>query len=339
MQRSSHTRLYAGRECSWAGAYFCCFGPARCVFVLVVLLCVVPASFADVPGPAVVPFHFVRGFAVVVPVTVNGSGPYDFMLDTGSTVTAVDRELARQLALDVREQGTVTTLVEHVPVSLAVAGRISVGPITEQNVEIMVRDLNGLRRIDPAIRGVLGQNALDHADFLLDYRHKLLEFDTDGELERSLAGRHVSLRREVLQDNPHFGNLAVQASIAMDGLRRMDFLLDSGSASLVLFGGGVGNLGGAQSLVGDATGRQQMAELHHAQLLIDGKSRDVATQTVAFQAAGPRIGGLLPTGIFNLIYISNRGGFAMFEPKQKKPVPLNRMIAGLPSQAPSGGSQ
>src|ERR1700743_326263 len=130
MQRSSHTRLYAGRECSWAGAYFCCFGPARCVLVLVALLCVVPVSFADVPGPSVVPFHFVRGFAVVVPVTVNGSGPYDFMLDTGSTVTAVDRELARQLALKMQEQGTVTTLVEHVPVSLAVAARISVGPIT-----------------------------------------------------------------------------------------------------------------------------------------------------------------------------------------------------------------
>ena len=338
MQRNSHTRLYAGHGCSRAGAYFCCFGPARCVFVLVALLCVVPVSFADVPGPTVVPFHFVRGFAVVVPVMVNGSGPYDFMLDTGSTVTAVDGELARQLALDVHEQGTVTTLVEHVPVSLAVACRISVGPITEHSVEIMVRDLNGLRRIDPSIRGVLGQNALDHADFLLDYRHKLLEFDTDGELERSLAGRHVPMRREVLPDNPHFGNLAVQASIATDGLRRMDFLLDSGSASLVLFGG-LGNTGGGLSRVGDATGREQMAELHHAELLIDGKSKDVATQTVAFQAAGPRIGGLLPTGIFNLIYISNRGGFAMFEPKQKKPGPLNRMIASLPSQAPRGGSQ
>jgi predicted aspartyl protease len=336
MQRNSHIRLYAGRECSRAGAYFCCFGPARCVLVLMALLGVVPASFADVPGPAVVPFHFVRGFAVVVPVTVNGSGPYDFMLDTGSTVTAVDRELARALALDVQERGTVTTLVERVPVSLAVACRISVGPITERSVEIMIRDLGGLRRIDPAIRGVLGQNALDHANFLLDYRHKLLEFDTDGELERSLAGRHVPLRREVLKDNPRYGNLAVQASISTDGIRMMDFLLDSGSASLVLFGGVLGNMGGGQNLVGDVAGREQMAELHHAQLLIDGKSREVATQTVAFQAAGPRIGGLLPTGLFSRIYISNRGGFAMFEPKQKKPGPLDRMIASLPPQAPGG---
>ncbi len=181
------------------------------------------------------------------------------MLDTGSTISAVDRDLARELALQVQEQGTVQTLVEHVPVLLAVACRISVGPVTERSVEVMVRDLNGLRRIDPAIRGVLGQNALNHADFLLDYRHKLMEFDTDGELERSLAGHHVPLRREVLKDDPQFANLAVQARIATDGVQAMDFLLDSGSASLVLFGD-LGNMGGGQSLVGDAVGRQQMAD-------------------------------------------------------------------------------
>jgi hypothetical protein len=260
------------------------------------------------------------------------------MLDTGSTISAVDRELAKELALHVEERGTVTTLVGHVPVSLAEACRISFGPVTEPSVEVMVRDLNGLRGIDPAIRGVLGQNALDHADFLLDYRHKLVEFDTDGELVRSLAGHHIPLRREVLKDSPQFGNLAVEARIATDSVQVMDFLLDSGSASLVLFGD-VRNMSGGQSLVGDAVGHQQMAELHQAQLVIDGKTRQVSTQTVAFHAAGAAIGGLLPTGIFSRIYISNRGGFAIFEPKQKKPVPLDHMVASLPAQASGGGSQ
>jgi hypothetical protein len=204
-------------------------------------------------------------------------------------------------------------------------------------VEVMVRDLNGLRHIDPAIRGVLGQNALDHADFLLDYRHKLVEFDTDGELERSLSGHHIPLRRDVLKDNPQFGNLVVEARIATDSVQVMDFLLDSGSASLVLFGLPA-NLRGGQSLVGDAVGHQQMAELHQAQLMIDGKTREVATQTIAFHAAGPAIGGLLPTGIFSRVFISNRGGFAIFEPKQKKAALLDHMVASLPAQAPGGGS-
>jgi hypothetical protein len=334
MPRNSHFGFDAGDVFRQIGSHFCCLGTQRCLVILV-LLCIVPASFADVPVPSVVPFHFVRGFAVVVPVTVNGGGPFEFMLDTGSTISAVDRDLARELALQVQEQGTVQTLVEHVPVLLAMACRISVGPVTEQSVEVMVRDLNGLRRIDPAIRGVLGQNALNHADFLLDYRHKLMEFDTDGELERSLAGHHVPLRREALKDKPQFANLAVQARIATDRVQVMDFLLDSGSASLVLFGD-LGSMGGGQSLVGDAVGHQQMAEQHQAQLVIDGKFKGVATQTVAFHAAGPGIDGLLPTGIFSRIYISNRGGFAMFEPKQKKAVPLDHMVASLPAGAPDG---
>jgi predicted aspartyl protease len=337
MERNSHVCLDAVDVYRQIGTRFCCFGKIRCFLILLVALCAAPASFADVPGSSVVPFHFVRGFAVVVPVMVNGSGPYEFILDTGSTISAVDRELAKELALHVDERGTVTTLVEHVPVLLAVACRISFGPVTEPGVEVMVRDLNGLRRIDQAIRGVLGQNALDHADFLLDYRHKQVEFDTDGELVRSLAGHHVPLRREVLKDSPVLGNLAVEARIATDSVQVMDFLLDTGAASLVLFGG-PGNLIGRQSLVTDAVGHQQMAELHEAQLLIDGKTREVATQTVSFHAAGPAIGGLLPTGLFSRVFISNRGGFAMFEPKQKKPTPLDHMVASLPAQAPGGGS-
>jgi hypothetical protein len=81
-----------------------------------------------------------------------------------------------------------------------------------------------------------------------------------------------------------------------------------------------------------------MVELHQAHLVIDGKAREVATQTVAFHGAGAAIGGLLPTGIFNRIYISNRGSFAIFEPKQKKPGPLDHMVASLPTQAANGGS-
>lgn len=338
MPRNSHFIFDVDDVFRQIGTRFRCFGLVRCVLIATALLCTVPALLADIPSSSVVPFHVVRGFAVIVPVTVNGNGPYQFMLDTGSTISAVDRDLARELGLQVEQRGTVQTLVESVPVLLAHACRISVGPMTELSVDVMVRDLNGLRRIDPAIRGVLGQNALEHADFLLDYQHKLLNFDTDGELERSLAGHHVPLRREGLKDSPEFANLAVQARITTDGVQVMNFLLDSGSPSLVLFGL-PGNISGGQSLVGDVVGHQQMAELHQTQLVIDGKSREVTTQTVAFHGAGAAIGGLLPTGIFSRIYISNRGGFAMFEPKQKKPAPLDHMVASMPAQAPNGGSQ
>jgi predicted aspartyl protease len=340
MQRNSHVTLSAGRICSWSGAHLCGFGPLPCLLVIAALLWAAPASFADTLNPAVVPFHFVRGFAVMVPVTVNGSGPYDFMLDTGSTITSVDRELGQELALQPRGQGMVMTLAERAPASLAVVRCVAFGPVTEQNVEVMVRDLSGLRHIAPTARGVLGQNALNHADFLLDYRHKWMEFDTNGELVRSLKGHHIPLRREMVEGNPQYANLAVHANVTDNGARPIDFLLDSGAASMVLFGAAENEvMERPQGFVADTAGRQLLSSVRDVQVVIDGNSREVATSMLTSRAAGKNIGGLLPTNIFARIYISNSGGFAMFEPKMKKPGSLDHMIAGMTPQAAPGGTQ
>jgi hypothetical protein len=339
MQRNSSVSLSAGRIRSWSGARICCFGPVPCLLVIAALLCVVPSSFAVAPGPAVVPFHFVRGFAVIVPVTVNGNGPYDFMLDTGTTITTVDDSLGRELGLQPLGQGTSTTLTERAPAPLSIARRVMFGPVTEQNLEVMIRDLKGLRNLAPTARGVLGQNALNHADFLLDYRHKLMEFDMNGELARSLKGHHIPLRREAVEGNPQFTNLAVHVNVSDYGARTIDVLLDSGAASMVLFGGiekqGVEF---AQGLVADTGGRQLLADVRNIQLVIDGNTRELTTNVLAFKAAGKGIDGLLPTNLFARIYISNSGGYAMFEPKMKKPGSLDRMIASIaPQGAPGNG--
>jgi Aspartyl protease len=340
MQRNSHVSLSAGRVCNWSGAHLCYFGPIPCLLVIAALLCAAPSAFADTTGPAVVPFHFVRGFAVMVPVTVNGSGPYDFMLDTGTTITTVDAALGRELALQPLAQGVATTLTERTSAPLSIARRVIFGPVTEQNVEVMIRDLKGLHDLAPTARGVLGQNALKHADFLLDYRHKLVEFDMDGELARSLKGHRIPLQLQAVEGNPQFTNLAVYANVIDYGARTIDLLLDSGAASMVLFGG-IEKQGSefAQGLVADTGGRQLLASVRNIQLVIDGNSRELTTNVLTFKGAGKNIDGLLPTNIFARIYISNSGGFAMFEPKMKKPGPLDRMIAGvaLPQATPHGG--
>jgi hypothetical protein len=41
--------------------------------------------------------------------------------------------------------------------------------------------------------------------------------------------------------------------------------------------------------------------------------------------------------MFSRIYISNNGGFAIFEPKVKKPGSAGRMIAVMPPQPPAHG--
>jgi Aspartyl protease len=340
MPRNSHVTFSAGYTFRRSGFALCCSAPIQCLLVLMALFCVAPTSFAVAPGPPPVPFHFVKGFAVMVPVKVNGQGPYEFMLDTGSTITSVDPELGQELALEVRGQSTVTTLTERKPTLLAVARRMAIGPMAEENVVVMVRDLSGLRNIAPTARGVLGQNALIHADFLLDYKHKLMEFDTDGELARSLDGHHVPLRREAFGNDPKYANLAVHLSVNDNGTREMDFLLDSGAAAPVIFGGiESSGRGYPESFVADTAGRQLLANVRDLHLEIDGKSKELPSHVLTSRGPGRNIGGLLPTWIFNRIYISNSGGFAVFEPKQKKQGRQDRVFAALPPQAsaPHGG--
>lgn len=338
MKASSRVAFSAGSMSRWTGARIWSLGPARCFSVLLVLLYLVSRTFADTPdprqAPSLVPFRLAGGFAVILPVMVNGHGPYDFMLDTGTTIMVVDLQLGQELALEPQAQGTVTTLTQQLSASIAVARRVDFGPMREQNVEVMIRDLSGLRHIAPSVRGVLGQNALNHSDFLLDYQHKQLQFDTDGDLMRSLSGHHTPLHRQPAADNPRYGNLVVHGSVASNAVYPMDLLLDSGAASPVVFDSFERETAGyPAAVVMDTAGRQSPAGIRNLQFIIDGRSREMPTQVVVFKGVDREIGGLLPTRMFTRIYISNNGGFAMFEPKVKKSGSSGRMIADLPPQA------
>ena len=67
------------------------------------LLALVSFCLSNLPSgigqePFRVKFRVVRDM-IVVPVTINGAGPFDFLVDTGSTDTIIDRKLAEELHL------------------------------------------------------------------------------------------------------------------------------------------------------------------------------------------------------------------------------------------------
>src|SRR6201993_2186338 len=48
--------------------------------------------------------RLIQNAQIIVPVTINQSGPYDFLLDTGAQITTVDPALAK--ALELKIEGT-----------------------------------------------------------------------------------------------------------------------------------------------------------------------------------------------------------------------------------------
>ena len=131
--------------------------------------------------------RLVAGALLVIPVVVNHSASYDFMVDTGSQLNVIDPALAAQLNL--KPQATVG-LVETAARSQASLGVVSSLQAGSQEVEkplVAIQDLGPIQAADPRIRGVLGENFLAHFDVLID--------NSRGRIEGQSAVEAVGVRQ------------------------------------------------------------------------------------------------------------------------------------------------
>jgi hypothetical protein len=298
---------------------------------------------AHVAPSALSAIHFrsPRGSSIVVPVYMNDNGPFDFLFDTGSTITFIDPELLRSLKLDVIEGGTVTTLAGKTTIPLAMAQSVSVGPLTQSKVELGARDLAGLREVDSKIRGVLGQNVLRNADYLIDNRKRTIEFDFGGSLAAVLDGERIKTIRIETPDNPNYWNTEVPVTLAESNPHNINLILDTGSASVVLFSDSLdlARLSKPASLprsIKDDTGSPKSVAGFPAQLHVGGISLDIEAHVMAIGFKGLPVNGLLPTAGFGSVYVSNSGGFVIFQPKRKRNQTCDWSIATANRKAARG---
>jgi hypothetical protein len=286
-------------------------------------------------------FRSPRPSSIVVPVYMNENGPFDFLLDTGSTITVIDPELLRSLKLDVIDGGTVTALTGKSTIPLAIAQTVSVGPLIQDKVELGARDLAGLRQVDSKIRGVLGQNVLRHADYLIDYHNRTIEFDFGGSLAAVLDGERINTIRLETPDNPNYWNTEVPVKLAESNPHELNLILDTGSASLVLFSDSLdlAQLSRRASLpmsVKDDSGSARSAAGYPAQIHVGRISLDVEAHVMAIGFKGLPVNGLLPTAGFGSVYVSNSGGFVIFQPKRMRNQKCDWSIANADTKKPSG---
>jgi predicted aspartyl protease len=109
--------------------------------------------------------------ALIVPVHINGQGPFDLVLDTGATFTCVTHEVAEQLALP-DQPGAV-----GFGAGVQSAGRVRiirfdsvrVGAAAAHDMSGCVLDLSSLELIGTSVDGLLGLNFLRSFDVRLDF--------------------------------------------------------------------------------------------------------------------------------------------------------------------------
>jgi predicted aspartyl protease len=109
--------------------------------------------------------------AIVVPVWINGEGPFDLVLDTGATFTCVTPAVAEQLALE-DQPGAVgygAGVQSSGRVRIVRFDSVRVGAASAWSMSGCVLDLSTLDMIGASVDGLLGLNFLGEFDVRLDF--------------------------------------------------------------------------------------------------------------------------------------------------------------------------
>jgi predicted aspartyl protease len=111
-----------------------------------------PTDAGDVqPGEVRFDLSGPGGAAVVVPVNVNGKGPFPFILDTGATLTCLDTTLADELTLEEVRGVTAVggTVMGTGTVKLVVVDSLEVGTARADDLRACVLDLAAIGKAGP----------------------------------------------------------------------------------------------------------------------------------------------------------------------------------------------
>jgi hypothetical protein len=293
------------------------------IFLLLTCVSSLPAIASPATTEVTVRFRIAQEYLIVVPVTINGSGPYDFVLDTGTNVTMLDQKLAGELALPRGGQSTVQGVVGSTTLSAVSANSLSIAGATVAGKDLLLFASTDLQRLPRRVRGVLGEDFLQNFDVLIDYRHQLIQLESSpGTLAQTLTGEHLPLQLSgTRQGRPSFGRLIMIGYIKELGDNSLSLQLDSGANSLILF----------RESLGDGSNREQFVEVgiksfglktletRTVRRLILGKGEvDDVTLSAHTDYPNADADGLIPTSFFHSIFISHQGRFVILNPSLPK---------------------
>jgi predicted aspartyl protease len=164
LRRASHTLAVllaaaSGAACETAGA------PAR-----------VEAPTDSTAGEVAFELAGASDAAIIVPVFVNGQGPFDFVLDTGATLTCLDAEVSRGLELPER-RGAI-----GVGAGVGGAGRLRlvridslrVGSARAEGLTGCEVDLRHTAQVGIDVDGLLGLDFLKPFRVTLDFQRNVV---------------------------------------------------------------------------------------------------------------------------------------------------------------------
>jgi Aspartyl protease len=286
-------------------------------------------SHAEAHCPAgVASLHprIVAGTLLVIPVNINQSGPYDFMVDTGSQLNVIDPSLASELNVKSQVKVGLVAAATVFQASIVVLDSLQAGSQIVAEPVAAIQDLGPIQTADPRIRGVLGENFLAHFDVLIDYSRRLLCLDRARLMEKDIRGERIPLVASGHRDTdvPFSERLVISVNLSDTGTRPILLQVDSGSDGPILYAGKKeleltllkrARLQGPE--VSEA--RRAFAILPPQDMKLGARTlRQVPFMTPANRAQNipdRKEDGILATVLFQRVYVSHSDHFVIFDPR------------------------
>lgn len=205
------------------------------------------------PSSAKVKFRLAGGTQplILLPVEVNGEGPFEFILDTGAGTSLLSPELGQKLGVKIIGSKEGQSAGGAVSVSLAKVDSLAVGSTKLNDVDVGLVDLSHIgRTIGAKIDGDLGYNFLKHFRITLDYRRSKIHFDDPKRFE--LTGPSTALT-EVTMRLASPAKPLILVDVYANGRGPFQFAIDTGTSTTAITPELAQQLGVASSPIGAAT--------------------------------------------------------------------------------------
>jgi len=260
---------------------------------------------------------------LIVPVAINGSGPYPFLLDTGSNRTLVRNELLDTLGISAKESIPANMAADVSYLHPAVAESVTVAGLSVHGLGVAGIDADQISRLQIPIQGVLGEDFLKHFDILIDNHAKTLTLGNASDLARSLIGDHLPLSFSGKRSGRSTGDRLVLDLKLPSSQATTRFLLDSGTTCATVFPSKAMPYNSRVLPEGTLFTFNGNSRCHIDFVTLSLGSNTFRDVRLASCEGLTRekvdVDGILPTSIFDRLFISHGRGYAIANPRSLKP--------------------
>lgn len=168
---------------------------------------------------------------ILLPVRVNGGGPFDFIFDTGAGTSLLSSELAKKLDVKIIGSKDGQSAGGKVSVSLAKVDSLAVGATKLDDVDVGVVDLRHIgKTIGATVDGDLGYNFLKHFRVTIDYRACELRLDDPKRVEGFTRGAQTEI--PIRLANP--AKPLILVDVHANGRGPFQFAIDTGTSTTAI---------------------------------------------------------------------------------------------------------